>query len=231
MAYLPIVAPIPWLYQGLWQSQDQGGFGYTVTYWKAAACPCGNTPDSPNNITCQACGGYGVLYPDNPQQMLAMVSGIDQNIDLVQQGLMEYGDMVLSPMPGTAHIDDFDLVILPWQTGVPTHSEIFTHVGNVDMVNYRMMNVEGAWTVNPTTGVSTKYIPGQDFTYLSKTITWIGNQPAINSLVSLRYGAQFEWVAFNPPQPRIAFGQDLGQRAIFRKRHILLPNAPMLLGG
>lgn len=229
--YLAPVAPIPWLYQTLWQSQDQGGFGYEVTVWKATNCPCGNSPQSPGNINCAACGGLGILYPEKPLKVMALVSNIDQNLDLVQYGLMEYGDLVLSPMPGSIHLDDFDLVILPWSIGTPTYSQTLMRstTGDTDTADYRMMNVSGAWTVDPVTGTTTKYVPGQDFTYQGRTITWVGNQPQLGQLYSIRYDAQFEWVAFNPPTPRVAFGQDLGQRAILRKRHIMLPNVPSLL--
>jgi len=225
----PIVAPIPWLYNQLWQAQDQGGFAYEVTVYKSASCPCGNTPESPNNINCAACGGFGVLYPNAPVFVLALVSNIDQNLDLVQYGLMEYGDMVLSPMPGAIHLDDYDLVMLPWPIGVPTYSQVLTRgSGTTDNADYNIAVAEAAWTVDPNTGIATEYNPPTDFTYSGKTITWVGNTPITGDVYSIRYGAQFEWVAFNPPSPRLAFGQDLGQRAVLRKRHIILPNAPTL---
>lgn len=229
MTYNAIVSPIPWLYQTLWNSQDQGGFGYEVTVYKSATCPCGATPTSPSNINCQACGGFGIIYPEAPIQVLAMASSIDQNLDLVQFGLMEDGDLVLTPMPGAIHFDNYDLAILPWQMGIPTYGQVLTRgSGTTDTADYRIITAEGIWTVDPATGVSTMYQPTTDFTYSGKTITWVGNTPAAGDIYSIRYGAQFEWVAFNPPSPRLAFGQDLGQRAVFRKRHIILPNAPYL---
>lgn len=226
------VAPIPWLYDTLWTSQDAGGqFAYTAAVYKSAFCPCGNTPTSPSNINCEACGGYGILYPEPAFQALVLVSGIEQNLDLVQYGLMEDGDLVVSPKPGSIHFDSFDLLILPWSIGTPTYSEVLARSasGATDTATYRLLNVSGAWTVDSTTGQITSYVPNTDFTYDGKTITWVGNQPTAGGQYSLRYDAQFEWVSFNPASPRVAFGQDLGQKAVFRKRHILLPNAPTLL--
>lgn len=226
------VSPIPWLYNTLWQSQNAGGsFAYEATVYKAAYCPCGNTPSAPNNINCAACGGYGLLYPEAPEQIPVLVSEINQESELIQYGFANYGDMVVSPQPGSVHFDNFDLLILPWSIGVPTFSEVLARgAGNTDIATYRLLHVGGAWTVNVTSGAVTAYVPGRDFTYSGKTLTWV-NGPSAGTLYSIRYDAQFEWVAWNPPEPRVAFGQDLGQRAVFRKRHIALPNAPALLQG
>ncbi len=226
----PIASPIPWLYQTLWQAQDEGGsFAYKATVYKASLCPCGNTPTDPNNINCAACGGYGILYPLSAIEALVLISDITQNLDLVQYGLMEDGDLVVSPAPGNIHFDNFDLLMLPWTIGTPTFSEILVRgSGTTDAATYRVLNITGAWTVNVTTGASTEYVPNRDFTYDGKVITWISGraQPAAGVQYSIRYDAQFEWVSYNPPEPRVAWGQDLGQKAVFRKRHILLPNAP-----
>ncbi len=232
MSYVFTTPPMPWLYQQLWQSQAGGRFGYQAKVYKAVSCPCGNTPTSPNNINCLACGGYVVLYPDPALETTVLIPSVEQNLSLMQYGLMEDGDIVVSPMPGTIHFDDFDLAILPFIPGIPTFSETFQRgTTATDTSSYRMVNVEGAWTVDSTTGTNTKYTPNQDFTFSGKTITWIGNQPSAGQLYSIRYGALFEWVAFNPPSPRYAFGQDLGQKAVLRKRHIILPSAPSLIEG
>ncbi len=234
MQYAP-ASPIPWLYATLWQSQDaQGSFAYQATVYKAAFCPCGTKPGNPPNINCAACGGTGILYPTSPEQVPVLVSDINQNLDLMQYGLMEDGDMVISPQPGTIHFDSFDLLMLPWSIGVPTFSQTVTRgTGATDTAFYRILNVTGAWTVNIQTGTHQEYRPDQDFTYSGKTITWLatGSQPPAGAIYSIRFDAQFEWVTFNPPQPRVAWGQDLGQKAVFRKRHVLLPNAPPLNAG
>lgn len=181
-------------------------------------------------MNCEACDGTGLLYPTAPLEALAMVSDISQDQNLMQYGQFVPGDLVLSPMPGTVHIDDFDLVILPWTIGTPTYSQVITRgSGTTDQTDYRLMNVNGAWTVDPVTGVSTEYKPNEDFTFNGRTVTWVGNTPAQGANYSIHYDAQFEWVAFNPPSPRVAFGRDLGQRAVLRKRHIVFPNAKSLL--
>lgn len=239
-------APIPWLYNKLWRDQDEGGQAYKVTVYQGTLCSCGNRPGAPPTITCKACGGVGFLYPLAPLQVLALVSDVEQHTDLVAAGLMTYGDLVLSTQPGAIQLNNYDIVLVPWQVGIPAQDQVVQRstTGSEDRAWYRLQQVSGAWTVNSSTGEVTSYTPGApdpetgeipgnaDFTWSGHTITWLRNQPAAGSLYSLRYTADYEWVAFDPPSPRTAFGQDLGQRVVLRKRHIVLPNAPVpIIGG
>ncbi len=227
----PIVAPIPWLSAHLWQAQDEGGAAFRVKVYKMAWCPCGSKPGEPARITCAACGGTGLLYPLPPREILALISDLEQHSDLVQAGLMTYGDLVISTQPGQDPMNDYDLCILPMEYGVPAEGQVIARgSGTTDDAWYRLQTVEGAWTVDADTGVVAPYTPGTDFTWDGKVITWLSaNQPSQGQNYTIRYTGRFEWVAFDPPSPRQAFGQDLGQRAVLRKRHVILPNAPTLL--
>lgn len=226
MQYNP-VAPIPWLMEGLWQDQDQGGQSYRLTVYKMTPCPCGNDPDSPANTACQACGGTGILYPTPPRSVLGLVSNVTLHTDLVAMGLAEEGDLQVSTRPGQLHLDPFDLCLVPWSVGIPMSGELVQRgTGPTDTLGYRAALVEGIWTVDATTGQVTPYILNQDFTVAGRTVTWIGRTPVAGTEYTIRYSGDFEWVVFNPPDQRVAFGVDLGQRAILRKRYIRLPNAP-----
>jgi len=224
--------PIPWLYQGLWQAQDQGGQAYALSVYKNAPCPCGNTPDSPSKITCAACAGTGLLYPMPSRTVLGIVSDVTLHQELLMQGLAQPGDLQVSTQPGQLHLDPFDLCLIPWTVGVPVTGDVLVRgTGTTDQLPYRAVLVEGVWTVNPTTGQITTYTAGQDFTVQGKVITWIGRQPAAGAQYTIRFNGDFEWIVFDPPDQRVAFGQDLGQRAILRKRYLVLPDAPSLLEG
>lgn len=226
------VAPVPWLLSALWQAQDQGGQAYTVTVYKMAPCPCGATPESPNNINCAACGGTGFLYPTPPRETVALVSQIDLHTHLMEQGLAQPGDLLLSTQPGAVHLDPFDLCLIRWGPGLPVTGEVLVRgTGATDHLPYRAVTVEGAWTVDSATGQITTYALDRDFTVTDHTVTWIGRAPAAGTSYTLRYSADFEWVVFDPPDQRLAFGVDLGQRVIVRKRFLVLPNAPRLLQG
>lgn len=224
--------PIPWLYQGLWRAQDQGGQAYALTVYKSAPCPCGNTPDSPSQITCLACGGTGLLYPMPGRTVLGLVSEVTLHQHLIEEGLAQPGDLQVSTQPGQLHLDPFDLCRIPWAVGVPvTGTTLVRGPGATDALPYAAVLVEGAWTVDPTTGAVTAYMPDRDFTVAGHTLTWVGRQPAVGTQYALRFNGDFDWVVFDPPDQRVAFGRDLGQRARLRKRYLVLPNAPRLLEG
>ena len=212
------------------------GQGYTVTLYRGAYCPCvtasaGTIPDpGQGNPNCTQCGGNAFFYPDPPQQIQALIANVESNKELVAAGMAQPGSLVLSPLPGSVHINDYDLVLLPWTFGVPSQGQLITRgSGSTDKAWYRMMEVTGAWTVDPVTFVKTEYKPTVDFTWNGRVITWVGNQPSQGSVYSIRYTAKFEWLAFTAPQPRFAWGQDLGQRCVMRKRHEILPAAPDII--
>lgn len=219
---LNYLSPVPWLYQGLWQSES-----YEATLYKSAFCTCGETNPNESRPTCAVCHGFGYFYPFPPEQIRGLISDVKIDKKLIEVGFAMPGDLLFSPLPGTAHLSDFDLIILPWRQGVPSEGEVIvrgsdsTLPANVDNASYRMDWVQGAWTTNADTGVVTPYIPNTDFTWNGRQITWIGNQPAVGTPYSIQYSGMFEWIAYTSPQPRIAFGQDLGQRVVLRKRHIV----------
>jgi hypothetical protein len=164
---------------------------------------------------------------------MAWASDIDLTVEMESSGygFPEYGEMTLYPMPGTV-VSNFDLIILPTTVSFPIYSDVIARgSGSTDTSDYTIAEAYGAWTVDTVTGVSTAYIAGSDFTTNGKTITWVGNQPAQGTQYSLRYSAQFEWVAYMPPTPRIGFSGNLGQIVQLRRRHIILPNAPTLIAG
>lgn len=226
----PHVAPVPWVFKQLWNAQAEGGFGYMARVWKAAECPCGSSPEEPSNINCKVCGGTGIMYPLTPIYMSVIVQDIDQDMQLTPQGELTPGTLTVATMPGGPHFDDMDLAIFPWLVGMPAQTETFTHQGMTDTLQYRAINVTGLWAVDSVAGQVFSYHPVEDFTVQGKTIQWNphGNVPPPGTLLSIRYDALFEWVAYNPPSPNIGFGQDLGQIAVLRKRHLVLPNAPIL---
>jgi len=222
----PIVEPVDWLYGTLWNSE-----AYQCTLYKQAFCPCGSSLN-PNRAltTCNACHGWGWIYPFPPQKIQGLVSDVKMRKDLLDLGLAMPGDLLFSPAPGMAHLSDYDLILLPWKQGVPSEGQIIQRGGGpTDKTYYRMDWVQGVWTVDPATGGITQYVPNVDFTWQGNEITWTGNQPSQGTYYSIQYSGMFEWICFVSPQPRIAFGRDLGQRVILRKRHVVDPNSPLLV--
>jgi hypothetical protein len=217
----------------MWKATDQGGNAYKVTVYKAVQCPCGSAPGQSNDINCKACGGLGFFYPLSGRETLAIVTQMRLNRELMDLGMYEPGDMTISPQPGSLHLEDWDLVTLPWAVGIPLQGEVITRsAGSVDYASYTIARCEGAWSVDPATGTNTQYTQNIDFYVNGREIVWTGNNtPATGSVYSIRYAAESEWVVFNPPSPIIAFGQDLGQVCTMRKRAIVLQNLRTLHEG
>ncbi len=224
------LSPVPWLFNELWLSES-----YEVSYFMSAFCACKGINPGKANINCKVCHGFGWFYPYPGVKLCGLVSDLKMRKDLLAVGMGEPGDLLFSPEPGQAHLSDYDLILLPWKQGVPSEGQVIIRGGNSalpanqDETYYRMDWVQGAWVTSPATGVVTSYTPGVDFTWDGRTITWVGNQPSAGATYSIQYSGLFEWISFVSPQPRIAFGQDLGQRVILRKRHIVTPNAPLLV--
>jgi len=229
MAGRPPVAPIPWLLQTLWADQAVGGQAYTLRVYKMTPCPCGASPQAGPALACQACGGTGLLYPLPPRSVLGIVSAVTLHTDLLALGVAQAGDLQVSTQPGALHLEPWDLVLVPWSTGLPMDGEVLQRgPGPTDTLHYRARLVEGAWSVVPATGAVTAYQLGRDFQVVDRTVTWMGSAPAVGTQYTLRYAGDFEWVVWDPPDPRMAFGVDLGQRAVLRKRYLVLRNAPPL---
>lgn len=226
---MPPVAPVPWLLGSLWADQDHGGQAYRLTVYKMASCPCGASPEDGPALDCRACGGTGLLYPMPGRHVLGIVSDVSLHTELMALGVAQPGDLQISTQPGALHLEPWDLVFVPWTTGLPMNGELVTRgYGPTDALRYRARLVEGAWSVVPATGTVTAYALGTDFTVDDRTVTWIGARPAAGDLYTIRYSGDFEWVVFNPPDQRVGFGVDLGQRALLRKRYLALRDAPPL---
>jgi len=207
--------------------------GYPAALYQAVLCPCGNSPGAAININCAACHGLGLLYPNPPVSLTVMVSDPSQQTDMMDQGygLAQEGELTAYPDPKGPRLSTFDLLMFPVTASFPTYSDsIERGTGSTDEADYNIAVAEGAWTVDPTTGVATAYTPGTDFTAAGKTITWGANAPKTGQMYSLRYAAQFEWVAYDPPTPRLVFGQDLGQIVTLRKRHVVFQGCPSPIG-
>ena len=225
----PGTGPVPWLYQQLWQAQGSNGL---LTVYRAAYCPCttpapGTVPDpGQGDPSCPLCGGTAFVYPSAPFTIQAVVTDATSDTDLIATGLAEPGDIIVGTFPGGAHLALWDLALLPWNIGVPDQGQLLVRgTGSTDQTWYRMEDFHGAWS--EVNGALTTYQLGQDFAWSGRTITWLpgGNAPAFGQTYSVRYAARFEWICRKEPQAIVAFGQDLGQRAVLRKRHEVLPGA------
>ncbi|MGB9660660.1 MAG: hypothetical protein ACPL5F_01410 [Moorellaceae bacterium] len=204
-----------------------------VNHYRSMLCPCGSDPSMALN-TCALCGGMGRIYPGIPIQKRVILSRVEQSDpELVAQGLAIAGDLVMSePIGDPVPAEEFDIIIPQWG-GVPFAGQLVTRSsGSTDTLFYQAVTVDKCITVDPATGAITDYVPGVDFTWQDKTITWLtSHAPPTGAVYSIRYTAIFEYVVFAPALLRRERGTDLGARVLLRKRHLVLPNLPDILAG
>lgn len=207
--------------------------GDLVLHYRSMLCPCGNDPSTALNI-CALCGGTGRLYPGIPIQKRVILSRVEQfDPELVAQGLAVAGDLTMSePAGDPVPAEEFDIIIPQWG-GIPFAGQLVTRdTGNTDTLFYRAITVDRCISVDPAIGKITDYVPGVDFTWQNKIVTWLtANRPATGTVYSIRYTAIFEYAVFAPALLRRERGTDIGAKALLRKRHLVLPNLPDILAG
>ncbi len=210
----------------------------TVQWYAAAQCPCrsgGGLKGQANN-NCAACGGLGYWYPNPPEVLQVVLTNVKQAIQLTEQGWAIPGEDVIADFAPGASLPAYGDLIWPtkWRQGEPFEGQRLQRgTGATDTLWYTAATVDYCATVDPVTGIATPYGANIDFSVSGKTVTWLGtaNQPTVGAIYTVRYNAQFEWVVFAPPQVRLERASSLGPRAVLRKRHLVLPNVPSLLGG
>jgi hypothetical protein len=174
------------------------------------------------NPNCKACKGLGYFWIPSGQ-VIALITSVSQQKDLLQSGIAAPGDLVMSPdMRYT--ISDYDKIQMTWGDGIPYEGQLVTRsaTSDSDTVYYEIMSMESCVQVNPTSGEITTYAVDVDFTVSGNTITWISDKrPANRSIYSIKYGALIDWICFAPPQPRYERGTNLGQRIVMRKKHLV----------
>ncbi len=218
--------------------------GEKALWFQGAWCSCTTNTDqfpiptqlpdpSFADVNCLVCGGTGWMFPSPGQLITGIVSAVTQDKDLADVALDVHGELIFSQDPGGPRISDLDIIILySWTYGIPYMGQlVFRGTGSTDSLYYNAMEVVGCWQTNPSTGTITSFVPGTDFSFSGRTVTWLtgGNAPAAQSAYSIKYTPRYEWSCFIPPMPRYERATDLGQRIILRKRHIVLQNAPNLI--
>ena len=200
--------------------------GEWVYYYTGTKCTCtmfmtgSSYPDANRaNPTCQACGGVGLVW--QPQgQILGLVTDITQEKNLMDAGIASPGDLIFSP-DLRYRLTDYDKIQMTWEGGIPYEGDLI--IKGKDQTMYGIQEVITCAQFDPTTGATTTFIPGVDFTFTQgqRNITWLGtpNAPADNTVYSIKYFALIDWIVYPIPQPRRERGTDLGQKVVLKKKH------------
>lgn len=230
---------MPWPNSSIPPSIDQRFFfkhGDRAYWYKGQLCNCGTNYGSPSDVArattvCKVCDGLGRFYPSAPILVRGAVSNAMQDREILATGMpVTSEDLIWSADPySQGPISPFDMLILI--TGPHAFSyegQVVTRgTGTTDTLWYRVnvLPSDGVYQTDPTTGVITEYTGA---TASGKVIDWSSapSGPVAGTAYSVRYRAQYEWVAFAPPLTRFENTQSLGQKVVLRKRQLVLNNLP-----
>lgn len=118
--------------------------GQRLLHYTSSLCPCGATPDANRSkVTCNLCGGLGLQYGE-PQEMTALVTSINREKHLLEAGIAQPGDLVLSPSPYESQvIADWDSIEILDDRGQVFQGELIKRGVNSlsDLLAYKVVNV------------------------------------------------------------------------------------------
>jgi hypothetical protein len=205
--------------------------GEPFSYYRATLCPCGIGPGATDAnrslLNCAACGGIGLLYAA-PLQMIGLMTGMRNIKDFAEFGEIFPGDMVLgmNPLP-SVFINEWDLIQPFFAVGF--NGQIITRgTGSSDLLDYPASSVFQVASIDFTNNYAIiNYIQGAaaDYTIAGRYISW---NPATNlppgTNYSINYNANFDYIVKEAGMERYDNRTDnLGQRFLIRKRHLVLP--------
>jgi len=180
---------------------------------------------------CPRCNGDGYIFR-NPRKIVAMITGINETRERLEQGWSQPGDCIMSVRPGY-QVTAGDLVTFTWGQPIPDGQIILRGAGQASenssrdtglAVNEDRLLYSGSDAIWCEDEDGNRYQDGDFRLDGSKIITWLGNQPQVGKRYVIKYNAYLEWVAFMPPNVRRDRGRDLGGRVALRKRHVALLN-------
>ena len=216
--------------------------GEDVIIETGVACPCRNgdqyaalieregRPANQRSLSCPQCKGDGFMYR-NARQIRGLVTGVrpTSNRSLIDAGFANPGDLRFSPELNAAPITALDKLTLLYplpvnegqvlMRGAATLEENQLFVtdleANEDRLWYEAVCTTWCEDIN---GVV--YAQGADFTFEDHKIQWVGNQPDIGTLYTIKYEAYVEFVSYSDGLARFEQCRNLGQQVVFRKKHV-----------
>lgn len=216
--------------------------GDEVIIETAVACPCRNSdlyaslikkdgkPASQRILSCPQCQGDQFIYR-NMRKVRGLIVGIEagRNRQLLEMGYAVPGDASFSPSLRAGIISDFDKITFcgpsPINEGQVIMRGAHTLEDNATFVTDLASDEDRLWYrpgcslwCEDINGVV--YSQGADFVFENKKLRWVGNQPDIGTLYTIKYTAYLEWVAYSTPFARFDNGRSLGQRVLIRKKHV-----------
>lgn len=189
-----------------------------------------NSPASFRRMNCEQCQGDGFIFR-NPRCVKGLLTSLDpgRNKVLIESGYAIPGDSVFSPGRCADDIADFDKITLLVPQNLNEGQVIMRGAAhmeeNAQIPTDLATNEDRLWYVADTSvwcededGVV--YVQNGDFVFESKKIRWVGSQPAVGKLYTIKYTGYPEWIVYAQPFLRFDRGRSLGRKVLLRKKHV-----------
>lgn len=194
--------------------------GEQVRHLVGVRCWCHGADGQPDpNCTAHENGGW--LYPTE-KTITGLVTDISQRPELMETGVFMPGDCVFSPLSGDI-VSEGDKIIFTWPLPFGQGQAVVRGTGDTDDLYYEA--VRGMVCIDENRQF---YHQNFDYKLVGKTIVWqwdgkdaASKKPAAGVRYSVKYEAYIEWLAFVPPVTRISHGQDMGNKVMLRKKHLV----------
>lgn len=192
--------------------------GEQVTHLIGLRCFC-HGPDGQPDPNCTEHEAGGWLYTAE-HTITGLVTDISQNMELMETGVFMPGDCIFSPL-SDEKISEGDKIIFTWPLPYGQGDALVRGSSASDRIYYSA--VKGMACIDEN---KTFYVNDVDYKMSGKTIIWdwagkVGRKPAAGKRYTVKYMAYIEWLAFVPPVTRISNGEDMGEKVMLRKKHLV----------
>jgi len=188
--------------------------GESIRWHKGIVCPCTDPMTANRNRECPLCFGVGFAYSVDAELagFKALIRQVDERKEFAKYGQLYLGDITISTMPDELPIGENDLVDLLERRF--RREEVITRgTGTTDVLHW----IPQAELIS-VRSVATEYIIGTDVELDSDLLSWLDNEPATGTRLTVVY----DWIPRYIVVPsmiakrRVVNNVDMPQRVVAR---------------
>jgi hypothetical protein len=185
--------------------------GTHVLYTPRRRCSCLHPLTRQADLGCRVCDGLGWYWlPGDERQIRAVLQSAGLHRDLLAQGLVQPGDLVIQFDRNPQNLAPWDRVRLDphglYTFAIPAEAAVVVRAEYEasDALQYRIAKVFSIDQSDPRAGTTTSY-PATSYSFVRDTnvITWLPDapQPAPGSQYTVSYLVDWDWVVSEPTAP------------------------------
>ena len=196
--------------------------GELVLHALGMRCFCHGADGQPDpNCTEHENGGW--LYMEETP-ITGLVTDISNRRELMETGAFMPGDCIFSPTSDVS-VSEGDKITFTWALPFGQGDVLIRSTGASEGLYYAA--VKGMVCIDEN---KTFYKQDRDYQLQGKEIIWewdgkeddpAAKTPAAGIRYSIKYTAFIEWIAFVPPITRISAGENMGDKVMLRKKHLM----------